>query len=168
MTFPTWQIVAWQLHPRVPSELVDKSPQVPCTCAPWSAQEDKRSPEVSENTFIYPFNLYVIILEYFYVMVLWFLISVFHVIISCSALGVKKLVLQFWVPVTEEKKNYFPQRTVCCSVTISTQMDTLSHLIWFISFNSNYVGLYCIVLSCILISYLVKIFLLRLLPLFCF
>ena len=36
-------------------------------------------------------------------------LSVFHIVTSCSALGVKKLMLQFQVPVPEEK-NYPPQR----------------------------------------------------------
>jgi len=35
---------------------------------------------------------------------------VFHIITSCGALGVKEFMLQFWVPVPEEKKNYIPQR----------------------------------------------------------
>ena len=36
----------------------------------------------------------------------------FHVITSCNVLGVKELMLQFWVPVPEEKKNYVPQMTL--------------------------------------------------------
>ena len=38
-----------------------------------------------------------------------FWLLVFHIITSCSALGVKELMLQFWVPVPEEKKNYVPR-----------------------------------------------------------
>lgn len=37
---------------------------------------------------------------------------------SCSALGVKELILQFWEPVPEEKKNYISLRTIFCSVTV--------------------------------------------------
>jgi len=39
-------------------------------------------------------------------------LAVFHIITSHSALGVKELMLQFWVPVPEEKKNYISQRTL--------------------------------------------------------
>ena len=42
-----------------------------------------------------------------------FWLSVFHIVISCSAPGVKELMLRFWVPVPEEKKNYIPQGTLC-------------------------------------------------------
>ena len=37
----------------------------------------------------------------------------FHIITSCSTLGVKDLMLQFWVPVPEEKMTYISQRTLC-------------------------------------------------------
>jgi len=47
---------------------------------------------------------------------------------SCSALGIKELMLQFWVPVPEERKNYISQRTVCCSVTISAQREKIKGL----------------------------------------
>lgn len=55
------------------------------------------------------------------VMVLWFfVISIPHrnIITSCSPLGVKELMLQFWVLVPEEKQNYISQRTVHCSITV--------------------------------------------------
>jgi len=39
----------------------------------------------------------------------WF--SVFHIITSCNALGVKELMLQVWLPVPEEE-NYILQRTL--------------------------------------------------------
>ena len=39
-------------------------------------------------------------------------LSVFHIIRSCSALGVKELMIQFQVPVPE-KKNYILQRNLC-------------------------------------------------------
>jgi len=62
-----------------------------------------------------------------------------------------------------------------CSLAISPStleqglwfLDTHSHLIWFITFNSNYIVLFCVILhSDIIFSKLT--FLLRLLPLFCF
>ena len=43
------------------------------------------------------------------VMVLRFLLLVFHIITSCSALGVKELVLQFWAPVWKRKITKFPR-----------------------------------------------------------
>ena len=59
------------------------------------------------------------------VMVLWFLLSVLHIITSCSAMDVKELMLQFHglsivpgIPVSEEKKNYISQRIFHCSVSI--------------------------------------------------
>jgi len=51
---------------------------------------------------------------------------VFHIITSCSAQGVKELMLQCRVPVPGEKNNYIPQRTVCCSVTISAQREKIN------------------------------------------
>jgi len=52
-----------------------------------------------------------------------FLLLVFH-ITSCSALGVKELMLQFRVPTPEE--NYISQRTVCSEgkmKTVRTSLD---------------------------------------------
>ena len=43
------------------------------------------------------------------VMVLWFLLSVFHIITSCSALGVKELMLQFWVPTFQKRRTTYPR-----------------------------------------------------------
>jgi len=55
-----------------------------------------------------------------------FWLSVFHIIMSCSALGVKVLMFPFCVPVPEEKKDYIPQKTVCCAVIISAQGEQIS------------------------------------------
>ena len=52
-----------------------------------------------------------------------FWLSVFHITTSCSALEVKVLMLQFQVPVLEEK-NYIPQETFPCAVIISAQGGT--------------------------------------------
>ena len=40
-----------------------------------------------------------------------FLLLVFHIITSCSVLGVKELMLQFWAPV-QKRRTTFP-RTLC-------------------------------------------------------
>ena len=144
-------------------------------------------------------------------MVLWFLLSVLHIITSCSALEVIELMLQFhWslivlgIPVSEEN-NYVSQRAAHCSasvfhsegkiklladhetplfpfllvlavrmlpshVTFSIRVrpsvfgHSLSHFIWFITLNSSYIVLYCVILH----SNILLTFLLRLLPLFCF
>jgi len=59
------------------------------------------------------------------VVVLWFWLSVFHIITSCSALGIKELMLQFHglliFPGTwfSKEKNYTRQRTLHCSVSAS-------------------------------------------------
>ena len=50
---------------------------------------------------------YVCVMSWFYD----FWLSVFHIITSFSALGVKELVLQVLVPVPEEKNYYIPQKT---------------------------------------------------------
>ena len=53
---------------------------------------------------------------------------VFHIITSCIALGVKELMLQVLVPVPEENY-YIPQRTVRCSVIISSQGEQIKALV---------------------------------------
>jgi len=146
-----------------------------------------------------------------------FLLSVFHIITSYSALGVEELVLQFCglsiVPGIytcfrrEEVLHipqdcslfcfYFPFRgkdetihrswdiplfpfllisavcvlpshlTFSISVRSLVFKHPLSHFIWLISFNSNCIVSYCVILhSAIIFTKLA--FLLRLLPLFCF
>ena len=57
-----------------------------------------------------------------------FWLSVFHTMTSCSALGVKELMLQVRVPVLEEKNCYIPQRTACSSVIISAQGKQIKDL----------------------------------------
>ena len=53
------------------------------------------------------------------VMILWFLLLLFYIITSCSALGVKELMLQFQVPSSQKRTTYYiPQRTLRCSVSI--------------------------------------------------
>ena len=53
-----------------------------------------------------------------------FWLLVFHIITSSSALEVKVLMLQFRVPVPEEK-NYIPQKTVHYDVIISIQGEQI-------------------------------------------
>ena len=54
-----------------------------------------------------------------------FWLLVLHIITSCSALGIKVLMLQFRAPVPEEKRNYIPQKTVQCAVIISAQGEQI-------------------------------------------
>ena len=145
-------------------------------------------------------------------MVLWFLLLVFHIITSCSALGVKELMLQlhglsvFLGTWFSQEKNYINQQTFIVTFPVSifhlegkiklpsheigsffyclplqcilpshltfsarvksSVLDTFS-FIWFISFNSNYIVLHCVIShSTGIFSELV--FSLSLLPLFRF
>ena len=50
-----------------------------------------------------------------------FWLLVFHIVTSCSALGVKELNVPVLGTCLEEKKNYIPQKTVHCSVIIPAQ-----------------------------------------------
>jgi len=107
-------------------------------------------------------------------------LSVFHILSSCSALWVKELVFQFWVPVPKEK-NYIPQSTLllerrkntwqshksgslfpsahpnCTSrLSIGVRLSIFGHsLYWFIIFNSNYIVLYCIIVCYLAFQYLI-------------
>ena len=62
----------------------------------------------------------------------WF--SVFYIITSCSALGVKELMLQVQVRVPEEKNYYIPQRTLHSSDIISAQGKQIKALVGHLTF----------------------------------
>ena len=53
-----------------------------------------------------------------------FSLSVFHIITSHSTLGGQVFMLQFHIPIPEEK-NYIPQKTVHCAVIISAQGEQI-------------------------------------------
>jgi len=39
-----------------------------------------------------------------------FWLSLFQIIISCSAMGVKELMIQFWAPVQKRRRTTYPRR----------------------------------------------------------
>ena len=89
-------------------------------------------------------------------MVLWSLLSVFHIIISYSALGVKELMLQFCrlstvlgIPFSEETKKYKSRKTsLFCFSSLFTGKDKTAHKSQVCPF------FYCLSLWCVLPSHL--------------
>ena len=116
-----------------------------------------------------------------------FLLSIFHIIASCKALGIKELM--FWFCGSpflgafflgeglHSPEDLLPRKVLAgalgpwllfvCRFRVRPLVWTLSHFVWFVGLSSNCMVLYCVILhSEIIFSKLT--FLLRSLPLLCF